>query len=293
MFLSRIERAIPSVENDSNPFMKIRRTCYVLALAWFLIACFGAGVGTAFSQGTAFTYQGLLQRNGAPANGICNIAFSLYSSANGGLPAAGPVTNNAVLVTNGQFTVTIDFGSGVFTGETNWLEISVESSGETSFTTLTPRQNLTPAPYAIYAESANGSAITNLNVSSASGTLPLGSLPSPVVTNGQSTVTVGGFTATNYAYVGKWLTNDYNISTNDTVLFCWGTNETLTLPPSAAFTKMFTVFSKNSFGSVILTNSTGSQTITAPGVGQVLSVYLGGANTPSNAVTVMFDGMNY
>ena len=76
-------------------------------------------------------------------------------------------------------------------------------------------------------------------------------------------------------------------------MFCWGTNQILTLPLAAPFTKMFTIFSKNPNGSVILATSNGSQTITAPGVGQVTAVFLGGAGSPSNVVTVMFDGSNY
>jgi hypothetical protein len=59
-----------------------------------------------------------------------------------------------VVATNGLFTVLVDFGPGVFTGETNWLEIGVETNGTTLVTTLTPRQQLTPVPYAIYAETA-------------------------------------------------------------------------------------------------------------------------------------------
>src|SRR5208283_2027691 len=69
-------------------------------------------------------------------------------------------------VTNGLFTVLIDFGPGVFSGQSNWLEIAVETNGVTTFTTLSPRQELTPVPYAIFAEGAsnvtgtvNGSAI--------------------------------------------------------------------------------------------------------------------------------------
>ncbi len=65
------------------------------------------------------------------------------------------MTNNGVLVTNGLFTVAIDFGSGVLNGATNWLQIGVETNGANNFTTLTPRQQLTPAPYAIFAESSS------------------------------------------------------------------------------------------------------------------------------------------
>ena len=110
----------------------------------------------AFAQGTAFTYEGRLQNNDSPASGTYNLTFSLFNTYSSGVPIAGPVTNNAVSVTNGLFTVLVDFGPGVFTGQTNWLEIAVETNGGSTFTTLSPRQQLTPVPYAIYAESANG-----------------------------------------------------------------------------------------------------------------------------------------
>ena len=69
-----------------------------------------------FAQGTAFTYQGQLQNNGSPASGTYNLTFSLFDTNTSGVAIAGPVTNNAVIVTNGLFTVLIDFGPGVFTG---------------------------------------------------------------------------------------------------------------------------------------------------------------------------------
>ncbi len=125
------------------------------------------------AQGTAFTYQGQLQDNGSPASGTYNLTFSLFNTNTGGVAMAGPVTNNAVIVTNGLFTVLIDFGSGVFTGATDWLQIGVESNGVSSFTPLTPRQELTPVPYAIYAE----------NSSNLSGTLSASQLTSIGNTN--------------------------------------------------------------------------------------------------------------
>jgi hypothetical protein len=111
---------------------------------------------SAVAQGTAFTYQGQLQNNGGPANGSYNLTFSLYNTNTSGVAIAGPVTNTAVAVSNGLFTVLLDFGADAFTGETNWLQIEVETnSGSSSFTLLTPRQQLTPVPYAIFAESSS------------------------------------------------------------------------------------------------------------------------------------------
>ena len=120
------------------------------------LAVFNFQLSTAHAQGTAFTYQGQLQNNGSPASGTYALTFSLFTTNTTGAPIAEPVTNNAVVITNGLFTVLIDFGPGVFTGTTNWLQIGVATNGVESFTALTPRQELTPAPNAIYAESANG-----------------------------------------------------------------------------------------------------------------------------------------
>ncbi|HEV2318656.1 MAG TPA: hypothetical protein VGV18_02835, partial [Verrucomicrobiae bacterium] len=98
------------------------------------------------AQGTAFTYQGQLQNNGNLAGGTYNLQFSLYTNAAGGTAIAGPVTTNGVAISNGLFTVTIDFESGVWNGATNWLQIGVETNGAASFSLLTPRQEVTPSP---------------------------------------------------------------------------------------------------------------------------------------------------
>src|SRR5208282_1185251 len=77
----------------------------------------------AFAQGTAFVYQGQLQNNGSPASGTFNFTFSLFNVSSAGAAVAGPVVTNGVIVTNGLFAVTLDFGSSVWNGQTNWLEI--------------------------------------------------------------------------------------------------------------------------------------------------------------------------
>jgi hypothetical protein len=65
------------------------------------------------------------------------------------------VTKEDVLVSEGYFTVQLDFGAGVFINEGRWLEAAVRPGGSTGgYTTLSPRQALTPAPYAHYSSSA-------------------------------------------------------------------------------------------------------------------------------------------
>jgi hypothetical protein len=104
----------------------------------------------ASAQGTAFTYQGQLTDGGTPANGSYDITFTLYSTNSGGVPVAGPLTNIAVVVSNGLFITTLDFGDA-FDGSALWLEIAARRTGTNIFATLAPRQPVTPTPYAVTA----------------------------------------------------------------------------------------------------------------------------------------------
>jgi hypothetical protein len=104
--------------------------------------------------GTAFTYQGKLTAGGQPASGSYDLMFTLCDASSGGYAVAGPITNAAVTVSNGCFTVALDFGSGVFTDQARWLEIAVRPAGGGVFAPLDPRQALTAAPYASWASLA-------------------------------------------------------------------------------------------------------------------------------------------
>ena len=137
------------------------------------------------AQGTAFNYQGQLISSGVPAGGTYNLTFSLFNAASGGSAVAGPVVTNGVVVTNGLFYVAIDFGAGVWNSQTNWLQIGVETNGTASFTTLAPRQEVLPVPYAIFANSASNLSGT-LPATQLSGAVPLAQLPAGVVTNNES-----------------------------------------------------------------------------------------------------------
>lgn len=126
---------------------------------------------TAQAQGTAFTYQGRLNDGPNPAGGIYDLRFAIYGVNTGGSVIAGPVTNVATDVSNGLFTITLDFGANVFTGADRWLEIGVRTNGGGAFTTLNPRQPITPTPYALYAKSVNAAGIAGaLPSASLSGT---------------------------------------------------------------------------------------------------------------------------
>ncbi len=108
------------------------------------------------AQGTAFTYQGRLNSNGAVANGLYDVQFAVFTAAVGGSQIGSALTVNAVTVNNGLFTLALDFGVGVFTGADRWLDLSVKTNGAASFTALTTRQPITATPYATTAGSVSG-----------------------------------------------------------------------------------------------------------------------------------------
>ena len=171
-------------------------------------------VNSTFAQGTAFTYQGRLNAGGNPVNGNYDFTFAMFnnSSTNSG-QAGTTLTDLDVGVTNGLFTVTLDFGAN-FPGANRWLAIGVRSNGTTSFTAISPLQDLTPTPYAIYSANA-GSATTATSASSASsvaasgisGMLSLVNLPASVVTNTEIGVTLSGALSGTFSGNGAGLTS--------------------------------------------------------------------------------------
>jgi len=112
---------------------------------------------SAFAQnplGTAFTYQGQLQNNGVPQNGPCDLRFKLFDASSSGNQIGSTQTLSSVGITNGLFTVSLDFGASAFTGSARWLQSAVACPSGGSFTTLSPRQAMSPTPNAIFAENA-------------------------------------------------------------------------------------------------------------------------------------------
>ena len=169
------ERTFPADQNfDSTPPslepMKTFNPFLGLALALGL-------AHAASAQTTAFNYQGQLTDNGAPAVGIYDLSFSLRDSLTAGSPIGSPLSAPAVPVNNGQYTVTLDFGAGPFTGADRWLEISVRTTGSGgAYSILSPRQLITPTPYALQA--MNAAAASSVAASNVSGTLNTAQIPS-------------------------------------------------------------------------------------------------------------------
>lgn len=146
--------------------MKKSKLHSLLALTWI------AGIGHAAAQGTAFTYQGRLNDGTVQPSGNYDLTFTLYDASTAGNVIAGPLTNSAVAVSNGLFTTMVDFGSGVFTGQPYWLQIGVITNGGTPpFDVLSPRQQFTPTPYAIFSSDATHAALADSASSVPSGVI--------------------------------------------------------------------------------------------------------------------------
>ncbi len=141
--------------------MKSAPSCLLTTI--ILLSLFSISV---YSQTTAFNYQGRLTDGAAAANGTYEMQFSLYDSLSGGTQLGSSITNSSVTVTNGIFTVLLDFGTTAFPGADQWLEIAVRKpSDPPGFTTLTPRQQITSSPYSIRTLSATSAdSLSNLCV---------------------------------------------------------------------------------------------------------------------------------
>ncbi len=132
----------------------MKRASWVL-YGTVIIALLAAGTTLAQTPaGTAFTYQGQLKENGVPVNTTTgSIRVALYDAETSGNQIGESVGLENVTINNGLFTIPLDFGTGAFGGEARWLQIAVWKSG-TGWVTLTPRQKVTPAPQAQFAQNS-------------------------------------------------------------------------------------------------------------------------------------------
>ena len=104
--------------------------------------------------GSDFTYQGQLTDNGVPASGHYDLQFALFIAASGGT-AVDTVTLTNQTISGGLINAALDFTDAPYNGQALWVEVRTRATGSSSYTTLSPRQAITAAPYALYALSGN------------------------------------------------------------------------------------------------------------------------------------------
>ena len=101
---------------------------------------------------TTFTYQGQLHSAGQPVDADADFRFRLFDALDGGNQIGGELALDAIVVSDGLFDAELDFGADALSGQ-RWLEIDVRSPHDPTdtepFTTLSPRQPITAAPFSI------------------------------------------------------------------------------------------------------------------------------------------------
>ncbi len=118
----------------------------------------------AAALGTAFTYQGYLNDGASPAEGSYDFRFILYDAEIGGAQVGSTVALEDQPVSGGYFTVQLNFGAGSFGNKALWLEVAVRpgaSSG--AYSVLSPRQALTPSPFALFSTNAGSAPWSGLS----------------------------------------------------------------------------------------------------------------------------------
>src|SRR6266568_3692095 len=192
-----------------------RFACATLVLALLVFVS-----SAAHAQTTVFTYQGRLNDGGSAANGVVDMQFKLYDAADPSASAqvGSTITNSNVAVTNGIFTVRLDFGASALPGANRFLEVGVRRINSDPYTVLAPRQQVTSAPYAIRSANAvvadqlssacvgcvQDAQINAVAGSKVTGTLPASGIPAGNANYIQNTTSLQGSTA------------NFNISGNGT-----------------------------------------------------------------------------
>jgi hypothetical protein len=124
-----------------------------------LAAVAAASIAAAQPVTTAFTFQGNLADSGLPASGLYDFKFLLLDAPSGGTQQGPQLCSLNVPVTNGGFTVQLDFGPQ-FTGQQRFLEVwarldtGLSCATNSGFTILAPRLPMTASPNAVFALTA-------------------------------------------------------------------------------------------------------------------------------------------
>ena len=91
--------------------------CFIVVMMLGCVSAWGDPIGT------AFTYQGRLDRAGEPVSDGCDFVFRLWDSEVDGNQIGSAVSVDALDVVDGLFTVELDFGDAAFGARRGQLRV--------------------------------------------------------------------------------------------------------------------------------------------------------------------------
>ncbi len=125
-------------------------------------------------QPTAVSYQGYLEENNQPVEGLFDLEFSLFDAPDAGIQIGNSVNADDLQVTEGLFSTSLDFGPGAFDATPRYLQIAVRPGDSTNaFSTLEERVLFQSVPYsqlANHATTANEAIMAQTATSAATAT---------------------------------------------------------------------------------------------------------------------------
>lgn len=148
---------------------KPTKTRLTLPVAAALVAALFAPLAAAQFD-TGITYQGELKSGGAPKTGTVDLRFDQFLAETGGTTPFDPVIVDGVVLDQGRFTVQLPFPPSTFANGQIFIEVGVREDAAggpadlTGFTSLLPRQKVTPTPYALIARKVLDNAVAGSSI---------------------------------------------------------------------------------------------------------------------------------
>ncbi|MBA3869251.1 MAG: hypothetical protein H0X30_08860 [Anaerolineae bacterium] len=251
---------------------KQARTLYIL-IAVMLLSLPGIAFAQETSLSSSFTYQGSLNDGSGVVNNLCDFQFGLFDASTAGLQIGSTLTRTNISVSNGVFNVQLDFGGNAFNGTDRYLNIALRCpAGTGSYIPLTPRQALTPTPYALglYGLEVQQNATSPNLIGGFNGNNVTAGVAGATISGGGSTANLNRATD-DYGAIGGGINNQ--VGNNDATLNN-ATNATVS-------------GGQNNTASGSIATVGGGYTNTASGVAATIA---GGANNTANSVYAMVGG---
>ena len=216
----------------------MQRLHTTLAATMIFSAATLATLPTVATFADAFTYQGELRLNGNAVNDNCDFRFTLWNATSGGSQIGGIIQVSNQALTDGRITATLDFGNNAFDGADRYIQVQVRCpAGSGSYTTLTPRQPVMPAPYALkslgntmsWADSANrtttndrvgigGSANQQLHVQGSGGSPAMVAIDANDAPSGRQAIGLGVNSSNGDFQISRLTNAGSSITRNDFVI---------------------------------------------------------------------------